>query len=118
MANGICQPVALLGQVPSGADTTNSAMEQAAVREAIRRAPLGAALEILTDSKNVVGWLAEGWKRNNAIVAAMCREIDELRAERATAGGGRVTFRHVRGHNSNALNERADELANRAIRRR
>jgi hypothetical protein len=66
-------------------------MELAAVREAVRRAPVGVSLDICTDSKNVVGWLAEGWKRKQPIVVAMCQEVDELLAERATAEGGPVT---------------------------
>jgi ribonuclease HI len=98
------------------ADTTNNRMELTAAREAIRRAPADVALEVLTDSQLVVGWLGRGWKRNNPGVAALCREIDALRAERASAGGGAVTFRHVRGHNGDPLNERADVLATGAIR--
>ena len=98
-------------------DTTNNRMELTAVLEAIRRAPTAAALEIITDSQVVVGWLAKGWKRNNPGIAALCQEIDALRASRAAAGGGRVTFRHVRGHNGDPLNERADVLATGAIRR-
>jgi ribonuclease HI len=97
--------------------TTSNRMELTAVLEAIQRAPLGASLGIVTDSANVVGWLARGWNRNNAAVAALCREIDTLHAERVAAGGGAVTFRHVRGHKGDALNERADKLATGAIRR-
>jgi ribonuclease HI len=40
-----------------------------------------------------------------------------LRAALAAAGGGAVTFKHVRRHNGDLLNERADELATGAIRR-
>jgi ribonuclease HI len=47
----------------------------------------------------------------------LCREIDALRAERASAGDGGVTFRHVRGHDGDPLNERADVLATGAIKR-
>jgi ribonuclease HI len=97
--------------------STSNRMELTAVREAIQRAPSGATLEILMDSRNVVGWLADGWKRNNPAVAAMCREIDELRAERTTAEGGPVTFKHLRGHNGDPLNGRADQLARSAIQR-
>jgi ribonuclease HI len=99
-------------------DTTNNKMELAAAREAIRRAPLMASLVVVTDSLNVIGWLSRGWKRNDAGIAAVCREIDTLRAERAAAGGGAVTFRHVKGHNGDALNERADTLATGAIKRK
>lgn len=101
----------------SDADTTNNRMELMAAREAIRRAPAGMALEVVTDSQLVVGWLGKGWKRNNPGVVALCREIDTLRAERASAGGGAVTFKHERGHNGDPLNERADGLATGSIRR-
>ncbi len=37
--------------------TTNNRMELTAVREAIRRAPVQARLEIVTDSQVVIGWL-------------------------------------------------------------
>lgn len=110
---------AIVGEFSGGeaADTTNNRMELAAVREAIRLAPLRAAVEIVTDSNNVVGWLAQGWKRKNPGVATLCQEIDALRAARAEADGGAVTFKRVRGHNGDPLNERADELATGAIRR-
>ena len=87
-------------------DTTNNRMELTAVRKAIHRAPLPVALLVVTDSLNVIGWLSRGWKRNNAGIAAVCREIDALRAERTAAGGGAVTFKHVKGHNGDPLNER------------
>lgn len=39
---------------------------------------------IVTDSANVVGWLARGWNRNDdTVLAAICREIDALRAGKA-----------------------------------
>jgi ribonuclease HI len=48
-----------------GSDTTNNRMELTAVREAIQHAPVQARLEIVTDSKNVIGWLDQGFKRND-----------------------------------------------------
>ncbi len=45
------------------ADTTSNRMELTAALEAIRRAPNTATLEIVTDSRLVVGWLSEGWRR-------------------------------------------------------
>jgi ribonuclease HI len=97
----------------AAAATTSNRMELIAVLEALRRAPKGERLEIHTDSRNVVGWLAEGWKRNNATLAALCREIDEVVAKRGTEGA--VSFRHVLGHRGDELNERADRLATAAI---
>jgi ribonuclease HI len=69
---------------------------------------LDAPRELARPSASVVGWLAEGWKRHNPILAARCRELDELRAVRAAQGGSTVTFK---GHSGGPLNERADALA-------
>ena len=40
------------------ANTTNNQMELTAVREAIRQAPPNVRLDLVTDSKNVIGWLS------------------------------------------------------------
>jgi len=97
-------------------DTTNNQMELTAVREAITRAPVGVVVEIQTDSKNVIGWLDGGFKRNVTAIAALCGEIDALRATRSASGGGKVTFKHLLGHQGDTLNERADTLARGAIK--
>jgi ribonuclease HI len=95
------------------AATTNNRMELTAVPEAVGQAPKGNRLEIHTRSKLVVGWLSEGWKRKEPTVKSLCAEIDALMAQRGPAGA--VSFRHIRGHNADALNERADFLATAAI---
>jgi ribonuclease HI len=89
--------------------TTNNRMELTAVREALKRAPEGIAMEVVTDSQNVIGWLSKGWKRNDPLIAAICRKIDRLLAAR------KVTFRWVKGHDGDPLNERVDRLAVAAI---
>jgi ribonuclease HI len=58
-------------------------LELMAICEALLRAPLHADLEIMTDSRNAVGWLAERWKRNKPVIAALCREIETVAAKRA-----------------------------------
>ena len=90
--------------------TTNNRMETTAVREAVKLTPPGIALEIATDSLNVIGWLSQGWKRKEPNNATLCREIDSLILTHKETGG-RVSFRHVRGHQGDVLNERADRLA-------
>jgi ribonuclease HI len=109
---------AIVGEFNGGepGKTTSNRMELTAAREAIRRAPPSSSLEIITDSRNVIGWLSDGWKRNDPTIASLCREIDALRSERAAAQGAAVTFRYVRGHNGDPLNERADTLATGAIK--
>jgi ribonuclease HI len=93
---------------------TNNRMELMAIREAVSRAPLDVELQIVTDSGNAIGWLSRGWKRNDAVIAALCNGIDTLVAKRS----GKVTYKHVRGHRGDPLNERCDRLATRAIQRR
>ena len=101
-------------------NTTNNRMELTAVREAIRHAPRSVKLDIVTDSKNVIGWLSQGWKRKEPTIAALCAEIDTLRTGRGFDVGdpdGGVQFSHVLGHQGDKFNERADLLATQAIKR-
>jgi ribonuclease HI len=99
--------------------TTSNQMELMAIRQAVSRAPSDVDLEIVTDSQNAIGtdsqnaigWLSRGWKRNNPAIAAFCRDIEMLAAKRS----GKVSYRHVRGHKGDSLNERADKLATGAI---
>jgi ribonuclease HI len=99
--------------------STSNRMELTAAREAIRHAPNNVRLEIVTDSKNVIGWLSQGWKRNHPAIAALCAEIDQLRSGRSVPGAqdGGVRFRHVLGHKGDEFNERADSLASSAADR-
>ena len=102
------------------ANTTSNQMELTAVREAIRQAPPNVRLDIVTDSRNVIGWLTGTFKRNNPAVAALSAEIDTLRAGRAFDAGdpdGGIRFCHVRGHQGDKFNERADSLATQASKR-
>jgi ribonuclease HI len=104
----------------SEANTKNNRMELTAVREAIRRAPRGVRLDIVTDSRNVIGWLSQGWKRNDPTIAALSREIDTLRDGRAFDVGnpeGGIQYCHVLGHQGDKFNERADHLAKSASKR-
>jgi len=97
------------GAVPH---TTNNQMELTAIREAVRHAPAGTALEIVTDSGLVIGWLSKGFKRNNPQCAALCREIEGLAGARTVD----LSFVQVKGHAGDVLNDRADKLAVAATR--
>ncbi len=100
----------LIGELSGGSPaTTNNRMELVAIQEALRQAPEGVDLQIITDSQNAIGWLSKGWKRKDPAIAALCQEIDQLMAARS------CTFSHVLGHNGDVLNERADRLAVLAI---
>ena len=98
--------------------TTNNKMELIAIREAIRHTPGNASLEITTDSQNAIGWLSQNWKRKDPKIAALCADIDQLRAVRSSTSNGQagpIVFTYVRGHDGDPLNERADRLATGAI---
>jgi ribonuclease HI len=96
--------------------TTNQRMEVTAVLEALRALP--GPLQVWSDSTYVVncfrdrwweGWLRRGWV-NSARKPVANRDLWEplidLYRER-----GDVTFRWVKGHSGNAMNDLVDELA-------
>ncbi len=109
----------------SGAEarTTNQRMELTAVIEAVREHP--GALEIVSDSTYVVncfrdrwwqGWIRRGWRNsknepvaNRDLWEPLVTEVIEVRA-------GAVTFRWVKGHAGDAMNEVVDGLATAAAR--
>lgn len=100
--------------------TTNNKMELTAVIEALKLIAEGQTIEIRTDSQYVQKGLSEwapGWKRRGWKTAGgepvknveLWKELDALAARR------KVRLTWVRGHNGDAGNERADELANQGV---
>jgi ribonuclease HI len=112
--------------VPGGAwalgpasHTTNQRMEITAALEAVRA--LGGSLDVVSDSTYVVncfrdrwweGWLAKGW-RNSQRKPVANRDLWEPLIELYRARGD-VTFRWVKGHGVDVMNELVDRLAVRA----
>ena len=102
------------------AATTNNRMELMAAMEALRSLKEPCAVELFTDSQylrqGITSWIA-GWKRNGwrtsqkAPVknADLWRELDALLKPHA------VSWRWVKGHAGDELNERCDVLAVAAI---
>lgn len=103
------------------ARTTNQRMEVTAVLEALRALP--GPLQVVSDSTYVVncfrdrwweGWLRRGWL-NSARKPVANRDLWEplvaLYRER-----GDVTFRWVKGHSGDRMNDLVDELAVAAAR--
>jgi ribonuclease HI len=95
--------------------TTNNRMELAAAREAMaaflrKRAP-GQGLRLHTDSRNVIGWLSEHWKRKAN--ADLFPELDRLTSQL----GDNLQWVWVHGHQDNPGNNRVDELAVAACQR-
>lgn len=107
------------GENPS----TNQRMELTAVLEAIRAHPDG-ALEIVSDSTYVVncfkdswwkGWLARGWKNSQKQPVAN-RDLWEPLIDLYRSRQTQPTFRWVKGHAGEPMNERVDQLAVAAAR--
>ena len=110
------------GGEPHGAGgdpaTTNQRMEVRAVIEALRAlAPDGRPVEIVSDSTYVVNCFRDGWwkkwerngwknaKRQPVANDDLWRPLVEL------VRNGDVTFRWVKGHSGNPMNDRVDALA-------
>ncbi|MGH7949998.1 MAG: ribonuclease H family protein [Candidatus Binataceae bacterium] len=83
--------------------TTNNRMEITAAIEALSRIPRGADVTLRSDSEYVVNTMIRGWKRKAN--GDLWQRLDE------EAGLRTVAFEWVRGHGSDPLNSRADELA-------
>ena len=97
--------------------TTNNRMELMAAISALEALTRDCDVLIHTDSQyvrqGVTGWI-ENWKRNGWRTAEkkpvknedLWRRLDEARARHV------IDWRWVKGHAGDAMNERADELAN------
>jgi ribonuclease HI len=106
------------GRQASGgaAVTTNQRMEIQAALEAVRALP--GPLEVVSDSTYVVncfrdgwwrGWLARGWV-NSARKPVANRDLWEPLVQLVTERGD-VTFRWVKGHSGDPMNDLVDQLA-------
>jgi ribonuclease HI len=107
----------------SGADahTTNQRMEVIAVIEALKENP-ESPLEIVSDSNYVVkcfndkwynGWLRRNWKNSQGQPVAN-RDLWEELFVLALESGRDITFRWVKGHSGDVMNDFVDELATQA----
>lgn len=102
---------------------TNQIAELTAAIEGLLRVPEGAVVELVSDSQYVLKGLTEwraGWERRgyrnakNEPVA----NLPLWKRLYAVADARRLKTRWVRGHNGEVYNERADALANQALRLR
>jgi len=100
--------------------TTNNRMELMAAISALEALKRPCAVTLHTDSRYVMdgitkwisGWKARGWKtasKDPVKNEDLWRRLDEARMPH------KVQWRWVKGHDGNAMNERADELARGAI---
>ena len=100
--------------------TTNNRMELTAAINALEALTRPCAIDLHTDSQYVRGgvtaWM-KGWKRNGWKTAdkkpvkneELWRRLDDAAARHD------VTWHWVKGHAGDAMNERADELANKGV---
>jgi cyclic pyranopterin phosphate synthase len=85
--------------------TTNNRMEMLAVLKGLEAVPASSQVTVFSDSQYVVNTMTRNWKRN------VNRDLwDRLDAE---ASKRDVSWRWVRGHDGNPLNEEADGWASR-----
>ena len=99
------------------AATTNNRMELTAVLQGLRALRRPVAVTVVVDSSYVErgftdGWV-ERWRRNGWRTAGRqpVKNRDLWEALAAEVARHRVSWRRVKGHAGNDLNERADELA-------
>lgn len=103
------------------ADTTNNRMELQAALEALRALTEPCQVTLFTDSeylkKGITEWLP-GWKRRNwRRKGGKLANVDLWMKLDEEIGRHEIDWRWVRGHAGNAMNERVDKLARRAIKR-
>lgn len=96
-------------------NTTNNRMELTAVIEALKSLTRPCSIDVYTDSQYVQkgisewihGWIKKNWKDVKNV--DLWQELLEAQKPH------NINWNWVRGHDGNALNERADYLANLAI---
>ncbi len=102
---------------------TNQIAELSAAIEGLERVPVGASVELVSDSQYVLkglsewraGWERKGYRNSKGEPVANLALWKRLFA---IADARKVATRWVRGHNGDPYNERADKLANTALQRR
>ena len=89
---------------------TSNVAELTAIREALdfMKPFRDDAIRIHSDSEYAIGVLTKPWniKKNREIIIGIRKQLRSFK---------KLSFVHVRGHNGNADNERADRLANLAV---
>lgn len=107
--------------VGSEADTTNNRMELTAALEALRALKQPTEIELYTDSeylkRGITEWMPNWKKRNWKRKGGKLKNVDLWQALDAELGKHKLNWHWVKGHAGHPGNERADRLANRAMKR-
>ena len=104
----------------SEAQTTNNRMELMAAIKALESLKRPCQVLLSTDSeylrKGITEWLVQ-WKRRGWKTASKqpVKNVDLWQRLEQAAAGHQIQWEWVRGHSGHPENERADQLANRAI---
>jgi len=101
--------------------TTNNRMELMGAIAALESLPAGAHATLHTDSQYVKNGLTQwiyGWKKNGWKTASRepVKNVDLWRRLDTAAKAHTVTWKWIKGHNGDPMNERADGLARAAIK--
>lgn len=102
------------------ADTTNNRMELMAVIGALEKLKAPCIVDLYSDSTYVLkgisewlpGWKARGWKTADK---KPVKNVEYWQRLEQAANGHSIKWHWVKGHNGHVMNERADELARKAI---
>ena len=87
--------------------TTNQRMEILAAIKGLEALQRPSEAIVYSDSQYVVKTMMNGWRRRKNL--DLWERLDKVRAAH------RVRFQWVKGHSGDVLNERCDELANKAL---
>lgn len=100
--------------------TTNNRMEMTAVIESLKALKRPCEIDLHTDSKYVLQGMTEwldGWKKKGWKTASKkpVKNVDLWQMLDEQAARHHINWHWVKGHSGNPGNEKADQLANRAI---
>ena len=101
-------------------ETTNNRMELMAAISALELLSRSCEIELTTDSqyvrKGIIEWM-DGWKKRGWKTSAKkpVKNKDLWQRLDAAVQSHNITWHWIKGHSGHAGNERADDLANRAM---
>ena len=89
------------------APTTSNRMELMALLAGVKALRYNCHVTVFTDSRNLIGWLSEGWKRKNDDIRDKLEQIED----HCKSVGHTLSFVKVKAHSGDVNNERVDAEA-------